>query len=283
MVSLRSTHPTRAIEVTVSTEEIQSLNQLEERVATIEEAACSNKPHKYAYVSPLLFRGHARASWKLETTLERFGKKNLRLDDYVRYLSKVKPGVEAYTDRTFTFAGSNPEDASRTFPLSEVSLLNGQYEFMVYLRHHGFPTPLLDWSRSLYVALYFACSGPNDDEPSALHMFIEHLGYAKSGWVGAPEIVTLGQYVSAHKRHFTQQSEYTACIAKIDDRWCFHPHGEAMGTSTDRHNRLIKVLIPTKLRSQLLRKLDTMNINAFSLFGTDEALMETLAFREISD
>ena len=27
---------------------------------------------------------------------------------------------------------------------------------MAYLRHHGFPSPLLDWSRSAYVAAYFA-------------------------------------------------------------------------------------------------------------------------------
>src|SRR5579871_975887 len=30
------------------------------------------------------------------------------------------------------------------------------YDYMAYLRHHGFPSPLLDWTRSPYVAAFFA-------------------------------------------------------------------------------------------------------------------------------
>ena len=210
-------------------------------------------------------------------------RRGLDLDEYVRYLSKVKPGIEAYTDRTFSFSWRKENASGHAFPLSQVSFLAGQYEFMVYLRHHGFPTPLLDWSRSLYVALFFACAGQEHDEDSALYMYIENLGFGKGGWVGAPEIATLGQYVTAHKRHFMQQSEYTACIAKSDDAWCFHHHESAMGAASDRHDRLEKILIPSRLRRDLLRKLDAMNINAFSLFGTEEALMQTLAFRELSE
>ncbi len=267
----------------MATQTISSLYELEQFATSLDDECRSKKPHEYAYVSPVLFRGHSRAEWSLDTTLERFGKKNLDLDEYVRYLSKVKPGIEAYTERGFSFNRRNEKAPGHAFPLSQVGFLAGQYEFMVYLRHHGFPTPLLDWSRSLYVALYFACAGPEHDGNSALYMYVENLGYGKGGWVGAPEIATLGQYVSAHKRHFTQQSEYTACISKSNDTWCFHSHESAMGSASDRHDRLEKVLIPGELRRDLLRKLDAMNINAFSLFGTEEALMQTLAFRELNE
>ncbi|PPV07578.1 FRG domain-containing protein [Xanthomonas bromi] len=230
-----------------------------------------------------MFRGQSRAEWKLETTLERFGKKDLSLEEYARYLARVKPGIEAYTDRLFEFNLGNQRVPGSTFPLSQISLLAGQYEFMVYLRHHGFPTPLLDWSRSLYVALFFACSGQDHQDDSALYMYVENLGFGKGGMVGSPEIATLGQYVTAHKRHFIQQSEYTACIGKFDGEWCFSQHESAMGGVAGRQDRLEKFVIPAELRRSILRQLDAMNINPFSLFGTEESLMQMLAFREISD
>lgn len=201
----------------------------------------------------------------------------------MRYLSKVKPGIEAYTERTFHFNFLNEKAPGCAFPLSQVNFLAGQYEFMVYLRHHGFPTPLLDWSRSLYVALFFACAGQEHTEDSALYMYVENLGFGKNRCVGAPEIATMGQYVSAHKRHFTQQSEYTACIAKIEEKWCFCDHDSAIGADSDMFDRLDKILIPAERRSIFLRKLDAMNINAFSLFGTEESLMQTFAFRELNE
>jgi hypothetical protein len=236
-VTIATGKPLTFLEVTLVKHSIASLQQIEDLAASLHNECRSNCLDQYAYVSPVLFRGHSRADWRLDTTLERFGKPNLELEECVRYLSKVKPGIEAYTEKAFSFNCRNDMAAGHAFPLSQVSFLNGQYEFMVYLRHHGFPSPLLDWSRSLYVALYFACSGPDQGCDAALYMYVESLGFGKGGCVGTPEIATLGQYVSAHKRHFTQQSEYTACIAKNPDgRW------------------LEKVLIPGLLRKEILRR-----------------------------
>ncbi|MDO7933120.1 FRG domain-containing protein [Xanthomonas euvesicatoria pv. eucalypti] len=262
---------------------VSSLHELEQCAETLKNDCSARSSDGYRYVSPILFRGQSRAGWKLETTLERFGKQDISLEEYVRYLSKVKPGIEAYTDRSFKFDWRNQEGPGSTFPLSQVGFLEGQYEFMVYLRHHGFPTPLLDWSRSLYVALFFACSGQDHKDDSALYMYVENLGFGKGGTVGSPEIATLGQYVTSHKRHFIQQSEHTACIGKLNDNWCFLQHESAMGGVAASQDRLEKFVISAQLRRNILRQLDAMNINSFSLFGTEESLMQMLAFREISD
>ena len=99
--------------------EVDSLREIEEIASALSADAAASKPHQHAYVSPILFRGHARASWKLQTTLERHGLINLRLGEYVRYLSRVKPAIESVLNRNFEFNWDNSEEKSTSLPESQ--------------------------------------------------------------------------------------------------------------------------------------------------------------------
>lgn len=275
--------------MTIHPKVLNTLEEISAEATAFEQRLADAKPEKFDWVSPILYRGQARRSWKLETTLERFGRKHMPAEDYRRELTMAKAAIESLLERKFLFEPKNPIDKDGfDYPFSESSpFVKGQYEFMVHLRHHGFPSPLLDWSRSMYVALFFALCDQPDDEASALHMFVEHTGSGKGGCPSGHWISVLPDTVSAHKRHWIQQACYTICTTKnsdlysdIDD-WIFSPHH---GLQTPEHGSqdiCHVVHIAPEARNRILRQLDSMNINEVSLYGTEDALMKTLARRQM--
>src|SRR5262249_33511763 len=93
----------------------------------------------------LLFRGQENSVWPLATTLERGGYVGMSLSDYYRVISALRPQIE-----TLTGARWKPMPAyHRVEEWMEkpgefcVDLVNVHgvpgYDYMVYLRHHGFP------------------------------------------------------------------------------------------------------------------------------------------------
>src|SRR5271165_1711988 len=61
----------------------------------------------------------------------------------------------------------------------------------------------------------------------------------------------------------------------------FSPIYDALRRASNRkENTLVKIKIRASLRSEALEQLDSMNINAFSLFGSEESLVRTVARRE---
>ena len=77
------------------------------------------------------------------------------------------------------------------------------------------------------------------------------------------------------------------CIAYADAEWRFAKYEDALKDSkvidgVPWNFRLQKLNIPSTERQKVLKVLDEHNLNAFSLFGSEESLMETLAQRELS-
>ena len=236
------------------------------------------KARKDRFSRKLLFRGQANARWPLATTLDRKASHAESVFEYYLLLGTIKSEVESFTNKDWggydlaaldTYS-RNPE----SFQISAVP----HYAFMVYLRHHGFPSPLLDWSRSLYVAAFFAFADPPEQDV-AIYVYWERPQNVKSSSRGRPLIQNCGPNVVAHKRHFLQQAEYTICLQYDDEQWMFAHHDSVTQdpNHADTHQDLLwKYVLPASERRKVLAELNEYNLNAFSLFGNDESLMHTL-------
>ena len=235
-------------------------------------------------VSAFLFRGQANRCWHLKNTLERYiGEEKYNLLDYYRTMRKIKSQIETFTDRHWDIPSVEQYNEWLNKDECLLSRLPG-YDFMIYLRHHGFPSPLLDWTRSPYIAAYFAFQNADEkDEYVSIYVLLEDTGKGRSYcWDNqdSPNIQSLGPYIRSHPRHFIQQSDYTICTILHNFQYYYVPHVKAGINIKREQNLLWKFNIPVTHRLKVLKHLDAMNINGFSLFSSEESLMETAALRE---
>jgi hypothetical protein len=259
------------------TETAVTWDQFKTEAAQIRQAAFS--------LSPILFRGQSDANWDLETTLERSGHDEY-VANYYRLMLRIKTEVEIVTGTKWDHEPSvtEIENLSRDYDGFSLALANlPHYAYMAYLRHHGFPCPLLDWSRSPYVAAYFAFRADIDSARNvAIYAYTDRTTSFKTSSSENSQIHRLGPYVAAHKRHFSQQSEYTVCVQYLGDQWSFMSHSSVFNSNPegDSQDVLKKFVLSAKERPKVLEELNDYNLNAYSLFGSVEGLMESLSNRE---
>jgi hypothetical protein len=235
----------------------------------------------------LLYRGHSSSLWPLQTTLQRNTIQQTRFLDYFRKITLIKPEIETFTQRNWDIPDVREvRKLVEDYDPFSLEMTFGRVpgiEYMAHLRHHGFPSPLLDWTRSPYVAAFFAFNGQVGDYVS---IYVLSEARAHEGSEGEPSVLRSGRYIKTHQRHFLQQSEYTLCLCYNDqDRWCFSDHDRALCNSDHEKEfptnfAMRKYNIPQSERRNVLKALDERNLNDFSLFGSEDSLMSTIAKRE---
>lgn len=235
----------------------------------------------YDEVWPLLYRGQANAEWSLETSLDRTKADVKTFDDYYQFVSAAKPVVESITGRVWPEIDFNEIDrvfnSSRSFmPIDPFTM--PAYELLVHFRHHGFPSPLLDWSRSLYIAAFFAFESCESGR-AAIYVYQEAGGSSKTSTASRPGIYRMGPRVRTHPRHVLQQAEYTLASKRLSTGWRIISHEAVFKLQRKRQDLLWKLTVPSSQADAVLLELDEMNINAYSLFQSEDALLRTVAFR----
>lgn len=237
-------------------------------------------------VTRALFRGHGSDEWSLTTTLER-SRHAKGVVDYYRLARRVKHEVQAHGGHEWKdeIGIFELENAALDYDKFSLALMKGlpDYAYLTYLRHHGFPSPLLDWSSSPYIAAYFAFSAPVGDRV-AIYAFQDRTSAFKSAGSDTPAIRQLGPYVGGPLRHFAQRSQYTVCVNWNAGNPRFDTHDSVCRGFNDKaefqQDVIWKFTLESRERDSVLRELDDYGLNAFTLFGSTDSLMQTLSRRE---
>lgn len=243
----------------------------------IQEVRTANTQSATKLSSKVLFRGHANAEWQLGSTLERYDGKEHFLRLYLYAAENIRFKVEGFTDRNWPSllngnGAINLEEPNRS-KLSIPSL-----GYLIYLRHHSFPSPFIDWTESPYIAALFAFSECKpDDGRIAIFSFQEYTGMAKLIGSNGPFIQSIGPYMNSHKRHILQQARYTIALERTGSDYRIYPMSQ-ISNGVDQ-DVIIKYTIPCTEKYKVIRKLEDFNLSLFSLYGSEDALMQTLAIR----
>ena len=206
-----------------------------------------------------IFRGQPQP-WPLQTSFHRTRRKDLvrYADEDVRHLIELlSPYLRNKVD------GNDPSDLAAIYSIAQ---------------HHGYPTPMLDWSYSPYIAAFFAYRRiPENPSSSSVRI----LAFDAQQWANdeqptvsfstaPPSVNVVRAMPTDNPRLVPQQGVFT-----LTNLWS--PEDFILLREQDNRKRYLRAFdLPLSARPEILHELSTMGVTAASLFpgvdGTCEAL-----------
>ena len=187
----------------------------------------------------LIFRGQADANWKLETTLDRI----------FHFVSAA--------ERIQILEGLIAEFRRQTRGLLLEVPPQSPIEWELLGRHHGLPTTVLDFTRSPYVAAFFAFAERQPSETTHAAIWVLDLqAFESDDAVSDLELVDDDEALRFNSRAIEQEGLFV----KIKD--VTHPVESRLGGYLQKH------LLPSTpdARRAILASLQSMRITARNLF-----------------
>jgi len=213
--------------------------------------------------SGYLFRGQQKP-WKLCTSFHRRGR--FRINEFIRKdVRQLHQKLSAITSHLFDLTVPDQNGA-----------------FFNLLQHHGYPTPLLDWTHSPYVAAFFAFRerpiGYYGDEVVRIYMFNNLEWQSKYPQIQNldppfPHLSVMEFIAIDNPRLVPQQSVTT--VTNLSDIEAY-----VLEKETDTGIRFLEALdIPAKEREIAMTDLRIMGITAGSMFPSIDGFCEELKER----
>lgn len=237
---------------------------------------------KYPLSQTFLFRGQSNKDWPIASSLERIGLSSILFEKYYTLTDYLKTEINSF-GRKFERKCKFPKGYDYDFSDYNRISFNQfpELEYLTYLRHHGFPSPLIDFSKSEYVALFFACEDAlfsKNSSNGCVFVFQNQLWEFMG--TNMTEIHEIGHYIETDQRHISQQSEYLVACRYNDNAWSFVPFESVdfMQNQCVESNSFLKIEIPASKKINMLKELSKMNINHFTLYRDEDSLMKKLTF-----
>lgn len=206
------------------------------------------------------YRGQSNSDWLLVSTLEREIEGKISMNEarqkiFSSFLKKLR---------------GNLVDQS----LLKITHTEHERELWAIGRHYDLKTPYLDWSKSIYVALFMANSEPKKtdeiSEYSALFMvnanyFPEYHGIMERFWF-TPKTDYYGR-ITAQKGYL---SEYTIrdYIKKAIEHFD--------NIKNEKHQFAFKIYIKNELRNEILHYLNHIGINYSSMYPDLQGVVKSV-------
>lgn len=202
----------------------------------------------FTHYNGYIFRGQADADWKLESTLSRALQKHYPdTKDYgkliVKHLEEFKENIRGRCEVELNTASNE--------------------ELWALGQHFGLYTPLLDWTRSPYVALFFSLQGECPSGTRALWaIFEEDINEYNAKLTDESRRIKTVRPLSHHNKRLVSQNGLflEVPVGEQVEKWI-----ESLPINNPWVT-MYKITYPDKIREEALSALNNMNINYASLF-----------------
>ena len=175
-------------------------------------------------------------------------------------------------------ATSFSEMSNLSLELREKLIKNYDIQILSLGQHYGLPTRLLDWSYSLYIAVYFAYSNVNKSRENVV---IWALNKDHIIWQNSDAVLFTEHRVKENNNQKNQMGIFTLNKSLYNDLEEYAKQSTLI-SNISKKDALYKIIIPAKDKEVVLADLEQMGINSVKMFKGFEGCAKTALEKTIS-